>query len=75
VVRSSGKDNIYHDRETTKSRRSDPAGTKDANIRKSKKDQQFEYQQERCAAAAVWCAAAHLSVVIIIMLPNQATCP
>jgi hypothetical protein len=46
-VRSSGKDNIYHDRETTKSRRSNPAGTKDAAIRKSEKDQQFEYQQER----------------------------
>ncbi|WIA12807.1 hypothetical protein OEZ85_006438 [Tetradesmus obliquus] len=47
VVCSSGKDNIYHDRETTKSRRSNPAGTKDAAIRKSEKDQQFEYQQER----------------------------
>eukprot|EP00878_Enallax_costatus_P001699 GHUV01001854.1.p2 GENE.GHUV01001854.1~~GHUV01001854.1.p2 ORF type:complete len:138 (+),score=52.62 GHUV01001854.1:89-502(+) len=47
VVRSSGKDNIYHDRETTKSRQSNPAGAKDAGVRKSEKDQQFEYQQER----------------------------
>jgi hypothetical protein len=47
IVRSSGKDNIYQDRETTKSRKSNPAGTKDAAVRKSEKDQQFEYQQER----------------------------
>lgn len=48
VVRASdNKDNIYHDRETTKSRRSNPAGSKDAAVRRSEKDQQFEYQQER----------------------------
>jgi hypothetical protein len=52
VVRGSAdKDNIYHDRETTKSRRSNPAGTKDAAIRKHEAQEQFdqthEYQQER----------------------------
>jgi hypothetical protein len=47
VVASGNKDNIYHDRETTKSRKSNPAGSKDANVRRSEKDQQFEYQQER----------------------------
>jgi hypothetical protein len=47
VRASSDKDNIYHDRETTKSRRSNPAGTKDAAIRKEEKQEQFDYQQER----------------------------
>ncbi|KAF8064506.1 hypothetical protein HT031_003306 [Scenedesmus sp. PABB004] len=44
---SPDKHNIYHDRETTKSRRSNPAGSKDGNVRRAEKEQQYEYQQER----------------------------
>lgn len=45
VVRA--RDNPYHDRETTKSRKSNPGGTKDANVIRQDKEDQFEYQQER----------------------------